>query len=231
MQARRVKKLVNRNMRTHLRRILFLLSILVGMSVLGLPSRSGPRTALRLHRLVGVWNQGAAIADLDGDGRPDLAVVREAGSTTDGLQYRIELHLTTRHTVSFLNVGAEQGGLRIVPRDVDGDRDLDLVITGAQSYQPVGIWLNDSTGGFTRDEAHGYPRTLWTEIPADTSPTPQHYVQAPAAAPSRSVIATPYRQALHIGSVSLPRPRPPRMVLPVAPIDQQRTRAPPLPLA
>jgi len=225
-----VKTFVARRLIGEFGRISFLLCILGALSAFCPSSRSVAGSSLRLSNLVGVWNQGAAIADLDGDGRPDLAIVREAGSSPDGSQYRIELHLTTRPTVSYLNIGAEKGGLQIVPRDVDGDRDLDLIIAGAASDRAVGVWINDSKGGFTQGEAHAYPRTLWTEITETVSYIPQHLLQAMLAQPSRYFIATPSADGFSSRLLSQLRSSFIPTILPAAPIDQARTRAPPRPV-
>ena len=123
-------------------------------------------------------DQGCAIADLDGDGRPDLAMVRAEGWGSNGFQYRIVLDLTTRVGLSSFSVYAQRGGLRIIPRDVDGDWDLDLIITSAWSLTPVGVWINDGHGEFTRSESAAYPQSIWIEGPRIFSHTPQETFQA-----------------------------------------------------
>jgi len=97
-------------------------------------------------------DQGCAIADLDGDGRPDLAVVKSEGWGPNGFRYRIDLHLTSRAGGSSFRVFAQRGGLRITPRDVNGDWELDLIITSAWSYTPIGVWINDGHGRFVRSD-------------------------------------------------------------------------------
>jgi hypothetical protein len=122
--------------------------------------------------------QGGAIADLDGDGRPDLVMVRPTGWGPRGFQYQVELDLTTHRPSSPLSVSAEQGGLRVVARDVDGDGDLDLVIKSASSLTPVGVWINDGYGRFTRGDPAAYPRSIWTEGPGILSDSPKDTLQA-----------------------------------------------------
>jgi len=117
-------------------------------------------------------DQGCAIADLDGDGRPDVAIARAEGWGPSGFQYRIDLDLTTRVGPSSFSVYAQRGGLRIIPRDVNGDWDLDLVITSAWSFTPVGVWINDGHGGFTRGDPTAYAQSIWNEGPGILSETP-----------------------------------------------------------
>ena len=125
-----------------------------------------------------MWYQGATLADLDGDGRPDLAIVRELGSSPRGFQYQVELHLTSRIGRSFFQVSAASGGLRLIPRDVDGDHDLDLVITDVWSRSPVGVWINDGHASFTKGDSAAYPPSTWTEAPEILSSASRPTVQA-----------------------------------------------------
>lgn len=105
---------------------------------------------------------GIAIGDLDGDGRPEIAIVRSEGLGPKGAQYRIDLNLTTHALPSSFTVATERGGLRIFPRDVDGDGDMDLVITSA-FLVPVSVWINDGHGGGAEGDPAAYPSSIWTE--------------------------------------------------------------------
>jgi hypothetical protein len=175
-------------------------------------------------------DQGCAIADLDGDGRPDLAIVRAEGWGPNGFQYRIDLDLTTRVGLSSFSVSAERGGLRIIPRDVNGDWDLDLIITSAWSFTPVGVWINDGHGGFTRSDPTAYPQSTWTEGPRIFSDTPHETFQATVPESSRdwpgSSAGPPFcneliskRLTLLLGAVTPPSGTPRR----------PQTRGPPFP--
>jgi len=123
-------------------------------------------------------DQGCVIADLDGDGRPDFAIVRAESWDSKGFRYRIELHFSTGVGPSSFSVSAEKGGLRLLPRDVDGDGDLDLVVMSVWTLAPVGVWMNDGHGEFTRSDPTAYPLAMWTEGPEVVSNTPQ---EAPKA--------------------------------------------------
>src|ERR1700720_2791049 len=68
-----------------------------------------------------------AIADFDGDRRPDLATVHVGQSSSWSTHYWIAFQLSggSRQT---LGITAPTGGLRITSRDVNGDSFLDVVV-------------------------------------------------------------------------------------------------------
>jgi hypothetical protein len=97
-----------------------------------------------------------AIADFDGDLRPDLASVQTGRSDFSRSDYWIELRLTTAGHQS-IQVVAPIGGLQVSARDVNGDHAVDLVLTTALLRQPVAILLNDGHGKFTRAAPNDFP--------------------------------------------------------------------------
>jgi hypothetical protein len=132
--------------------------------------------------------QGGVIVDLDGDGRPDLVIAWAVGWGPEGFQYRIELDLTTRPGPSSFSVSTEKDGLRIVPRDVDGDGAPDLIISNVWPLVPVGVWINDRRGGFTQGDRTAYPRSIWTEGRGIFSDTPRETLRATVPRSHRSCI-------------------------------------------
>ena len=97
-----------------------------------------------------------AIADFDGDLRPDLASVQTGRTDFARADYCIQLQLATGGRQSF-QVVASIGGLKIAARDVNGDRAVDLVLTTALFGQPVAVFLNDGHGSFSRAELSAFP--------------------------------------------------------------------------
>ena len=97
-----------------------------------------------------------AIADFDGDSRPDLATVHGGQSGFGDTRYFIDFRLTTglRHTVGFT---APSGGLRLTSRDVNGDDFLDVIVTTYWTNQPVAVLLNDGRGNFTQSDPSAFP--------------------------------------------------------------------------
>jgi len=164
------------------------LCALWGLSAACLASETLSPSALPLQTTPLLWDQGGVIADLDGDGRPDFAIVRAEGWDSKGLRYRIELQLTRGVSPSSFSVSAEKGGLRLIPRDVDGYGDLDLVVMSAWALAPVGVWINNGHGQFTRADPTAYPRAIWTEGPKVVSNTPQEELKATVPQSYRSCI-------------------------------------------
>jgi hypothetical protein len=128
-----------------------------------------------------------AFSDLDGDLRPDVAVVETGRSDRSYTDYWVQLQLTAAAPQS-IRVIAPTGGLRIAARDVNGDLFPDLVLTTSWPEQPVAILLNDGHGSFSVVEPGRYPGAFrcsgagWT---TDTPSEPALLVvlsQAPTAA-------------------------------------------------
>jgi hypothetical protein len=97
-----------------------------------------------------------AIADFDGDARPDLATVRVVHDSPTAARYSIHFRLSGGPE-SAIGITAPLGGLRIVPRDVNGDDFLDLIVTTAMDEHFVAVLLNDGQGNFTVANAGSFP--------------------------------------------------------------------------
>jgi hypothetical protein len=101
-----------------------------------------------------------AIADFDGDRRPDLASIQSGESTHSGpasdCSYWIQLRLSTSGR-RLIRLVAPAGGLLIEARDVNGDHAVDLVLATAWFRRPVAIFLNDGHGTFSRVELANFP--------------------------------------------------------------------------
>lgn len=97
-----------------------------------------------------------AAADLDGDNRPDLANVETGARVAGGVNYQIQLQLssTGNHAIQ---VTGPLGGLAIEARDVNGDNAVDLVVSSAYFGRPVAVFLNDGHGGFSQAEPGAFP--------------------------------------------------------------------------
>jgi hypothetical protein len=104
--------------------------------------------------------QGAthfAIADFDGDLKPDLALVRVTRDGTPTSQYSVDLNFSSGRKPAIWIVGPA-GGLQITPQDVNGDKFADLVVTSLLDSQFVVIFLNDGKGNFQLADPSEFPR-------------------------------------------------------------------------
>jgi hypothetical protein len=86
-----------------------------------------------------------AIGDLDGDGKPDLAIANNGGS-----QISIYKNISTPGNIAFaarvdINTGTNPYGIAI--GDMDGDGKADLVVTTEGTSSALSVLLNTTSGG------------------------------------------------------------------------------------
>jgi hypothetical protein len=100
-----------------------------------------------------------AVADFDGDLRPDLADVGVGRGSVSLTDYWIRFRLSAAERQTILVV-APSGGLEIAARDVNGDHAIDLIVTTVWLRRPVAILLNDGHGRFSRVDPAGFPEAF-----------------------------------------------------------------------
>jgi len=113
------------------------------------PNPAIAATGFRLGTAGRPFAWSTAVGDLNADGRPDVAVADRIGRGAGGFAYNVQLSIAGGESQS-VDFDSDQDALSVALRDVDHDRDLDVVVTGAVSKSIVGIWLNDGTGKFER---------------------------------------------------------------------------------
>jgi len=86
-------------------------------------------------------------ADLDGDRKPDMALVEMQSQRSADANYSIHVKLSAG-AESAIGVDGPLGGLRLVARDVNGDDNLDLVVTSNLDANFIEVLLNDGHGNF-----------------------------------------------------------------------------------
>jgi len=96
-----------------------------------------------------------AIADLDGDRRPDLALVQVEREQASSTRYAIRVQLG-EGAGSYIGVRGPSGGLRLAVRDVNGDDNLDLILTSVLEHRVIQVLLNDGHGKFRVAETGTY---------------------------------------------------------------------------
>ncbi len=97
-----------------------------------------------------------AIADFDGDRKPDLATIEVERDAAIGARYSIRLQLSAGRE-SAIGITGPWGGLQLEPRDVNGDDAVDLIVTTALDSHFVAVLLNDGHGKFTQARAGDFP--------------------------------------------------------------------------
>lgn len=133
--------------------ILFLCGAYVARGVLASHVRALPSTTPTVSPAAG---SSFAIADLDGDHRPDVASIEPGHGGSRAGAYWVRLRLSEAGK-SFIRVNAPGGGLSIEARDVNGDNAVDLVFATKWLGQPVAVLLNDGHGNFSQAQFSNFP--------------------------------------------------------------------------
>jgi hypothetical protein len=146
--------------------LVFLCSV-IGLASRGKAAPNPPRSAPAPSALA---MSQFAIADFDGDSRPDLATVQVGPNYSSDTRYWILFRLSTGLPQS-VGVTAPAGGLQLASRDVNGDSFLDVVVTTAWTNLPVVVLLNDGRGNFIRSDPSAFQGAFWTSETSWTSTT------------------------------------------------------------
>jgi hypothetical protein len=135
-----------------------LLCLVMGLAAYG--NASSPDPGARPASAIHVSSQ-FAIADFDGDTRPDLATVQVGPGNSSNALYRIRFQLSSgpRQTI---DVTAPSGGVALSSRDVNGDTFPDVIVTASLTNRPVAVLLNDGRGNFTASDPSVFPAAFAT---------------------------------------------------------------------
>ena len=177
-----------------------------------------------------VW----AVADFDGDSRPDMAITKTEAQGA-GYVYWLELDLSATRTTGSARrnpglpvIASSLLGLHLTPRDVDGDHDLDIVVTMGFARQPVAVWINDGHGGFEEGDLAAYPAVTCLEglsLSSQRRPETTRVLYNQSRRSWFGLIVSGLLQ-LNVPSNRGPVPPPGSPISPV-PIDRRSARAPP----
>jgi len=168
-----------------------------------------------------------AIADFDGDNKPDIATVQDGQASASSTRYWIGLRLSSGPR-QFLGITAPVGGLQILLRDINGDNALDLVVTTAWLGRPVAVLVNDGHGNFlASDPANflaslGTSEAVWKDLAVDG-----HDLAAMAASRNFSGHAGPNSREASLRSARGRLPRAPLAHASLFSVASVQGRAPP----
>ena len=120
----------------------------------------------------------ATAREIGSNKRIDVVSVEPRGRGPEGFRFQIVLDSPARGRESSLDLAVSEGGLLITARDVDGiGNDLDLIIKSAKSFTPIGVWINDHRGGFTKADSSMYAPSIWTDCPLIFAYNPPDTIQ------------------------------------------------------
>lgn len=174
------------------------------------------------------FNNSLLAGDLNGDRQSDLIRLRLENETATTVTYSVRVKLAGSQAEIASQLVVDRWGVEVIPRDVDGDHDLDLVVASLITHEPLKILLNDGHGRFADAKVSDFVAALWHESGQisqsdDRSPAPVFNEEArtdgAAIAPSGS-------QRLPHESSPLTSPTSPCAT--AKPALGGRTRAPPL---
>src|SRR5262245_12398018 len=164
-----------------------------GVALLFILSAVGPvlgaereNFAERLARIVSAGGT-LATADFDGDSHKDPVFVFPDGSSFSST-YIVTIRFSTQIASASFTVQSSPGGLQLAAQDVDGDCDLDLVITTRFFGEHVGVWVNDGSGNLTKSTAAEYPVWIWGAGPRFEGSLPAEKTSTAMLAPGSSFV-------------------------------------------
>ena len=103
-----------------------------------------------------LFKQSFAIADFDGDHKPDGAVLIQSGKTAAGQNsFRMELHLSGSANTAF-TFESNETTLAITAVDVNKDGATDLVVEQPLTHKRLYVWLGDGHGGFHKGRVEDF---------------------------------------------------------------------------
>jgi hypothetical protein len=140
-------------------------ALLLCYAGLGLAATAATAAQGSSHVAIGA-SSSFAIADFDGDRRPDLATAEIERSDSRLARYLIRLQFTAGpgqpgRSGQFIGVSGAFGLPQISAIDVNGDRAMDLVLTATGQPQPIAVLLNDGRGKFSLAKPSDFPAAAW----------------------------------------------------------------------
>jgi hypothetical protein len=126
--------------------------------------------AFRLGDAARPFGWSTVVSDFNHDGIPDLAIADRAPQHQDGFRYDIEVAVAGRTPYDVTFTSPLQA-VTLQPDDVDGDRDVDIVVVDPISNDVVGVWLNDGDGHFSPANPRAFSRPRRSMLEASARST------------------------------------------------------------
>jgi hypothetical protein len=186
-----------------MRLLLSLCWLLLGSHLLSASAFECPRSSCKSHAedaSGGNPDSQFAFGDFDGDRDPDLATVEIIRAGSLHTRYWVSFQLSTGR-LQTIGLTAPSGGLALLPRDVNGDSALDLVVVTAWRHTLVAVLLNDGAGNFAAADSAKFSINV---IPSSTQlgTAPSRRME------ERAALAVPYSFSESLAGRRLPPPTP-----------------------
>lgn len=104
---------------------------------------------------IALFERTLAVADLDGDKKPDGAVLLGLAGL-HGRSRTIQVHFSDRPNLELSLESVEQA-LTLTAWDIDDDGDTDLVIEDSFTHKPLHVWINEGHGDFHEARVSDFP--------------------------------------------------------------------------
>jgi hypothetical protein len=163
----------------------FWFALLVVCAALGIGSQGKAASVTPTPSVSGKLTSRFAIADFDGDSRPDLATVEIGQTGASRARYWIGFRMAAG-VQQLIGITAPVGGLEIASRDVNGDKNLDLIVSTAWLNRPIVVLVNDGHGNFTATDPSVFSAIVWSRERIWTLPNLEIKDGAIALFPSES---------------------------------------------
>lgn len=119
------------------------------------PAVNGP--TFRLGDAARPFGWSTVVSDFNRDGIPDFAIADRTPQHESEFRYEIEFAVAGRTPYDVTFTSPLQA-LTLQPDDVDGDRDVDIVVVDPISNDVVAVWLNDGDGHFAQADPRAFSR-------------------------------------------------------------------------
>lgn len=117
------------------------------------------RTAPLAHPFATLSVPTLAIADLDGDDKPDGAILLESEGSHGQGYFEVELHFTG-HRNANLKFQSLEPAVTVKALDINHDGDVDLIIEQSWTHRRLQVWINDGHGNFEKGRMEDFPSGL-----------------------------------------------------------------------